>query len=168
MSHASNLCLKLARACAFIVFKWKSRNKICNENVYDGLLDTVKCSEVDSELYIPNLVARARGPTHSPHPLSLSLSLALPHSFSLYLSFFLFFLSRSLSPSLTLTLSLSLSLSLGPLHAPLPHGAVRPHARAGLNPPDPDPVGSEGPEGLRSKGRVDRTMYIRVNLTMYI
>ena len=66
------------------------------------------------------------------------------------------------------TLSLSLSLSLGPLHAPLPYGAVRPHARAGLNPLDPDPVGSEGPEGLRSKGRVGRTMYIRVNSTMYI
>lgn len=46
-----------------------------------------------------------------------------------------------------------LSLSLGPLHAPLPHGAVRSHVETGLNPPDPDPVGPEGPEGLRSKGR---------------
>ena len=80
------------------------------------------------------------------------------------------FLSFDLSLSrLGLFLPISLSaLSLGPLHAPLPHGAVRPHARAGLNPPDPDPVGSEGPEGLRSKGRVGRTMYIWVNLTMYI
>eukprot|EP00116_Pleurobrachia_bachei_P012893 sb/3473155/ len=69
---------------------------------------------------------------------SLSLLLSLP--LSLYLSLYLNFLS----------------LSLGPLHAPLPHGAVRSHVRAGLNPPGPDPVGSEGPEGLRSK---DGTTY---------
>eukprot|EP00116_Pleurobrachia_bachei_P009491 sb/3469753/ len=38
--------------------------------------------------------------------------------------------------------SLSLTLSLGPLHAPLLQKAVRSHARGGLNPLSPDPVGS--------------------------
>ena len=72
-----------------------------------------------------------------------------PSSLSIFL-FLTYFLFLALMP---LSHPLSLSLSLGPQHAPLPHGAVRPHAKAGLHPPGPDPVGPEGPEGLRGKGK---------------
>eukprot|EP00116_Pleurobrachia_bachei_P018639 sb/3478901/ len=86
---------------------------------------------------------------HPPHPQgpdpSTLLITIISHPLYLCCTFF-----SHLSP---LALFLSLSLSLSPLHAPLPHGTVRSHVRAGLNPPGPDPVGSEGPEGLRSKGR---------------
>eukprot|EP00116_Pleurobrachia_bachei_P017460 sb/3477722/ len=66
---------------------------------------------------------------------------------SLSLSFSIYF-SLCLSVSLFLSVSACLCISPGPLHAPLPHGAVRPRARTGINPPGPDPVRYEG---LRSK-----------------